>query len=55
MTFLSLRSPGDSYSLIFATIFSALGLDPYAQYDQKDIATFFRVEEKAAPIKEVLA
>ena len=40
---------------LFATIFSALGLDPYAQYDQRDIATFFRVEERAAPIKEVLA
>ncbi|MFM7320411.1 MAG: DUF1501 domain-containing protein, partial [Armatimonadota bacterium] len=39
---------------LFATLFTALGIDPYAQYEQKDLATFFRVEEKAEPIREVL-
>ena len=42
---------------LFATIFSALGLDPYAEYDVKDAAnlpTFHRVENKAKPIREVL-
>lgn len=43
---------------LFATIFTALGLDPYAEYEVKDAAnlpTFRRVEDKAAPIREVLA
>lgn len=40
---------------LFATIFSALGIDPYAEYDLPDLPTFHRVEERAAPIKEILA
>ena len=39
---------------LFATIFSALGIDPYAAYDLPDLPTFYRVEEKAEPIREVL-
>jgi len=40
---------------LFATIFSALGLDPYAEYDLQNMPTFHRVEDHADPIKEVLA
>jgi hypothetical protein len=40
---------------LFATIFTALGIDPYAEYDLPDLPTFHRVEERAAPIKEILA
>ena len=40
---------------LFATIFSALGIDPYAAYDIPDLPTFHRVEEKAEPIRDVLA
>ncbi|MBI1842018.1 MAG: DUF1501 domain-containing protein [Verrucomicrobia bacterium] len=40
---------------LFATIFTALGIDPYAAYDIPDLPTFHRVEEKAAPIREILA
>jgi len=40
---------------LFATIFTALGIDPYAEYDEKDIAAFYRVEDHAAPIREILA
>jgi uncharacterized protein (DUF1501 family) len=40
---------------LFATIFTALGIDPYAQYEEDDIAAFYRVEEHAPPIKEILA
>jgi uncharacterized protein (DUF1501 family) len=40
---------------LFATIFSALGIDPYAEYDGDELALFHRVEEHAAPIKEILA
>jgi hypothetical protein len=40
---------------LFATIFTALGIDPYAEYDLPNLPTFYRVEEHAAPIKEVLA
>ncbi|HMJ89192.1 MAG TPA: DUF1501 domain-containing protein [Candidatus Acidoferrum sp.] len=40
---------------LFATIFSALGIDPYATYDLPDLPTFHRVEDKAEPIREVLA
>jgi uncharacterized protein DUF1501 len=39
---------------LFATIFTALGLDPYREYDLPGLPTFHRVEEKAAPIREVL-
>ena len=38
-----------------STIFTALGLDPYAEYDLPGFPTFHRVEDKAEPIKEVLA
>jgi hypothetical protein len=40
---------------LFATIFTALGIDPYAAYDLPDLPTFHRVEEHAEPIREVLA
>ncbi len=40
---------------LFATIYSALGIDPYAEYDIPDLPTFYRVEEHAEPIREVLA
>src|SRR5436190_9337037 len=40
---------------LFATIFSALGIDPYAAYDLPDLPSFHRVEDKAEPIREVLA
>lgn len=40
---------------LFATIFTALGIDPYAEYDLPDLPTFYRVEDHAEPIKEVLA
>ena len=40
---------------LFATIFTALGLDPYAEYDLPGLPTFHRVEEHAEPIREALA
>lgn len=40
---------------LFATIFRALDIDPYAEYDLPDLPTFHRVEERADPIQEVLA
>jgi hypothetical protein len=40
---------------LFATIFRALGLDPYAEYDLPGLPTFHRVEEHAPAIQEVLA
>jgi hypothetical protein len=40
---------------LFATIFTALGLDPYAEYDLPGMPTFHRVENKAKPIRELLA
>ena len=40
---------------LFATIFSALGLDPHKQYDLPDLPTFHYVEKKSAPIHEILA
>ncbi len=40
---------------LFATIFTALGIDPHAEYDLTNMPTFHRVEEQAAPITEVLA
>jgi uncharacterized protein (DUF1501 family) len=39
---------------LFATIFSALGIDPYSEYNLPNLPTFHRVENKAEPIKEVL-
>lgn len=40
---------------LFATIFTALGLDPYAEYDLPGLPTFHRVEDHAEPIRELLA
>jgi hypothetical protein len=40
---------------LFATIFTALGLDPHQQYDLPGLPTFYRVEGAAEPIREVLA
>lgn len=40
---------------LFATIFSALGLDPHVQYDLPGLPTFHRVEGEAKPIAELLA
>jgi uncharacterized protein (DUF1501 family) len=39
---------------LFATIFTALGIDPYAEYDLPGLPTFHRVENRAEPIREVL-
>lgn len=39
---------------LFATIFTALGIDPYATYDLPELPTFHRVEERAEPIRGVL-
>ncbi|MEE3176626.1 MAG: DUF1501 domain-containing protein, partial [Verrucomicrobiota bacterium] len=47
-------SPYDERNL-FATIFSALGIDPHAEYNLPNFPTFHRVEEKIQPIKEVLS
>jgi hypothetical protein len=40
---------------LFATIFKALGIDPYAEYDLPNLPTFHRVEENAPAISEILA
>lgn len=40
---------------LFATIFKALGIDPYAEYDLPNLPTFHRVEEHAEPIHQVLS
>jgi len=40
---------------LFATIFHALGIDPYAEFDLPGLPTFHRVEDQAMPIQEVLA
>ena len=40
---------------LFATIFRALGLDPYAEYDLPGMPTFHRVEDRSEPIQELLA
>ena len=40
---------------LFATVFNALGIDPYAEYDLPGMPTFHRVENKAQPIRELLA
>jgi len=36
-------------------IFTALGIDPYAEYDLPGMPTFHRVENKAEPIRDILA
>lgn len=40
---------------LFATIYQALGIDPYAEYDLPNLPSFHRVEERAEPISEVLS
>jgi hypothetical protein len=40
---------------LFATIFTALGIDPYVEYDLPGLPTFYRVEEKAEPVREILS
>lgn len=47
-------SPVDQQRL-FATIFTALGLDPYTEYDLPGLPTFHRVEGHAEPIREILS
>ncbi len=39
---------------LFATIFSALGIDPHQNYDLPGFPTFHRVEQDAQPIRELL-
>ena len=39
---------------LFATIFSALGIEPHEEYDLPDLPTFQRVEDDVEPIAEVL-
>ena len=46
-------SPFDERNL-FATIFSALEIDPHSEYNLPNFPTFHRVEEKIEPIKGVL-
>lgn len=48
------ESPFNEQNL-FATIFTALGLDPYAEYDLPGFPTFHRVEDRAEPIRAILA
>jgi uncharacterized protein (DUF1501 family) len=40
---------------LFATIFTALGIDPYAEYELPGGPTFHRVENRAEPIRDLLA
>ena len=40
---------------LFATIFAALGIDPHAEFELPGMPTFHHVEDKAEPIREVLA
>jgi hypothetical protein len=40
---------------LFATIFTALGIDPYGEYDLPGMPTFHRVENKMEPIRDLLA
>ena len=39
---------------LFATIFSALGIDPHEEYELPGLPTFQRVEDDAAPIAALL-
>ncbi len=39
---------------LFATLFTALGIDPHTSYDLPDLPDFHLVEEEAEPIREVL-
>jgi hypothetical protein len=42
---------------LFATIFTALGIDPHAEYesDIRGFPIFQRVEQNAQPVREILA
>ncbi|MBL9137508.1 MAG: DUF1501 domain-containing protein [Verrucomicrobiales bacterium] len=40
---------------LFATIFAALGIDPHAEFELPGMPTFHRVENKAEPIRDLLA
>ena len=40
---------------LFATIFSALGIDPHAEFALPGFPTFHHVENQAAPIEELLS
>lgn len=40
---------------LFATIFAALGIDPHEEYELPGLPIFYRVEDDAPPIAEVLA
>jgi hypothetical protein len=40
---------------LFATIFTALGIDPYLEYDLPGMPTFHRVENREPPIADLLA
>ena len=40
---------------LFATIFTALGINAYAEYDLPGMPTFHRVENHAEPIRDLLA
>ncbi len=40
---------------LFATIFTALGIDPHTTYDLPGLPTFHRVEKSAQPITELFA
>ena len=40
---------------LFATIFSALGIDPQKEYDLPGLPTFHRVEQGAKPVQEILS
>jgi hypothetical protein len=39
---------------LFATIFQALGVDPHQEYDLPGLPTFYRVEQDAEPISDLL-
>jgi len=39
---------------LFATIFSALGIEPHEEYDLPGLPTFYRVEDDAQPVSEIL-
>jgi hypothetical protein len=40
---------------LFATIFTALGIDPHGEYELPGMPTFHRVEDRAEPIRDLLA
>ena len=42
-------------SPLFATIFAALGLDPYREFNIPNLPNFHHVEDESEPIKGVLA